>query len=384
VDFDFDGDPDFSAGALLFRNDGGKFVEVSKALGLKTTGPESRFVDWFDYDNDGSLDFLKLVPGVSSAITSMNELWIYKNGRFVNVSGETGITATTQSSQAAFNIGDYDNDGDQDIFLQSNSPDRIEGLLLNDEIEPGVRAFADIGDLAGLKVTTDKKGSTNLDYDMDGFLDIFVASAEKGAILYRNVTNSNHWVGFNLEGTRSNRDAIGTLITVVTGSKRQIRYTKAPTSWKVQDNPFVHFGLGTATRIDSVVIRWTLGQRQVLTGVAIDKYHNVKEPGASGIGGQLGNGIPLACELEQNYPNPFNPTTVIRYQLPTESNVRLVVYDVLGREVNELVNERKTTGVYQVAWDGKDRENRSVGAGVYFYRIEAGSYMMMKKMILLR
>jgi hypothetical protein len=61
-----------------------------------------------------------------------------------------------------------------------------------------------------------------------------------------------------------------------------------------------------------------------------------------------------------------------------------VVYDVLSREVKELVEERQVAGVYEVGWDGKDREGRSVAGGMYFYRLDAGSYVMMKKMTLLK
>jgi N-acetylneuraminic acid mutarotase len=75
--------------------------------------------------------------------------------------------------------------------------------------------------------------------------------------------------------------------------------------------------------------------------------------------------LPKHFVLEQNFPNPFNPTTVVSYQLPVASDVRLAVYDMLGREVSVLVNERKEAGVHEVKFDGT-----SLASGVYFYRIE--------------
>jgi hypothetical protein len=83
--------------------------------------------------------------------------------------------------------------------------------------------------------------------------------------------------------------------------------------------------------------------------------------------------------LNQNYPNPFNPTTAISYSLLTNSQVRLTVYDLLGREVAVLVNEEKPEGRYSVTWDAS-----SFSSGVYFYQLNAGSYTNTKKLILLK
>jgi hypothetical protein len=89
--------------------------------------------------------------------------------------------------------------------------------------------------------------------------------------------------------------------------------------------------------------------------------------------------IPKQYSLYQNYPNPFNPTSVIRYDLPKSSFVTLRVYDVLGREVGTLVNERQEPGVHQVNWQAS-----GFASGVYFYRLRAGSFVQTKKLILLR
>jgi photosystem II stability/assembly factor-like uncharacterized protein len=83
--------------------------------------------------------------------------------------------------------------------------------------------------------------------------------------------------------------------------------------------------------------------------------------------------------LLQNYPNPFNPATVIRYQLPVVSDVFLVVHDMLGREVSELVNERRQPGTYAERFDGS-----GLSSGVYFYRLTAGSFTQTRKLVLIR
>jgi hypothetical protein len=81
----------------------------------------------------------------------------------------------------------------------------------------------------------------------------------------------------------------------------------------------------------------------------------------------------------QNYPNPFNPTTTISYQLPVASEVSLKVYDVLGREVVVLVNGRQAAGSYNIMLNGA-----GLSSGVYFYRLQAGSFVATKKMMLVK
>ena len=83
--------------------------------------------------------------------------------------------------------------------------------------------------------------------------------------------------------------------------------------------------------------------------------------------------------LSQNYPNPFNPVTIINYQLTNRSFVSLKVYDVLGNEVASLVNEEKPAGSYSVKFDAS-----RLSSGVYFYKLNAGSFVQTKKMILMR
>jgi hypothetical protein len=94
---------------------------------------------------------------------------------------------------------------------------------------------------------------------------------------------------------------------------------------------------------------------------------------------QNGTTTPAEFALDQNYPNPFNPNTVISYRLPKNGNVKLTVYDMLGREVAVLVNERKPAGTYTVEWNAKD-----FPSGMYFYRLSTEAYTEVKKCMLLK
>ncbi len=89
--------------------------------------------------------------------------------------------------------------------------------------------------------------------------------------------------------------------------------------------------------------------------------------------------IPLTYELGQNYPNPFNPVTTIKYQIPEEGKVKIAVYDVLGKEIKTLVNDFRPAGAYEVRLDASD-----LSSGFYFYRMRAGSFEEMKKMVVIK
>ncbi len=94
--------------------------------------------------------------------------------------------------------------------------------------------------------------------------------------------------------------------------------------------------------------------------------------------------IPSEIDLLQNYPNPFNPVTVIEYDNPASGYVDLKIFDLLGREVVTLVHEQKQPGKYRVEWKGRDQNSQPVPSGMYFFKIEIGGRIIVKKMIVLR
>ena len=99
---------------------------------------------------------------------------------------------------------------------------------------------------------------------------------------------------------------------------------------------------------------------------------------------EIASVLPQTFELYQNFPNPFNPYTTIRFALPEAEHVTLEVYNLLGQRVISLVNEQMAAGTHTVVWNGIDAGGRQVATGVYFYRISAGEYNDVKKMILIK
>ncbi len=93
-------------------------------------------------------------------------------------------------------------------------------------------------------------------------------------------------------------------------------------------------------------------------------------------------GLPLRFALFQNHPNPFNPGTVIRYALPTSTDVTLTVYNLLGQEVRTLIQSTMAAGYHKVYWDGKDGFGKQVASGVYFYRLQTKEFTKANKMLL--
>lgn len=94
--------------------------------------------------------------------------------------------------------------------------------------------------------------------------------------------------------------------------------------------------------------------------------------------------IPGQFDLSQNYPNPFNPETRIKFQLPRTSQVRIEVLNLLGQRIATLVDERWPAGDYELQWDGRDEQGQSAPSGIYLCRLQAGSFVETRKMMLVR
>jgi hypothetical protein len=93
---------------------------------------------------------------------------------------------------------------------------------------------------------------------------------------------------------------------------------------------------------------------------------------------------PTEYQLSQNYPNPFNPNTTIKFGLSHKADVKLEIFDVLGRKIRNLVNESMKVGYYTVDWDGKNNAGDRVASGIYFYKLQAGDFISIKKMTIIR
>jgi len=116
------------------------------------------------------------------------------------------------------------------------------------------------------------------------------------------------------------------------------------------------------------------------------KIENINSDGSNKFYGPLSISIetqklPEKFEMSQNYPNPFNPSTSINYSLPKDTHVKIVIYNTLGKVVNELVNRSQAAGTYSVAWDGRSNTGAYVSTGMYFYQMNTAEFSQVNKMI---
>ena len=130
-------------------------------------------------------------------------------------------------------------------------------------------------------------------------------------------------------------------------------------------------------KVSSIVGQSVVGvsknRSSILKSGSVYSWNNEKAT-SDGVGN-----LPLSYSLEQNYPNPFNPSTTIRFSLPLEQNVKIVVYNILGKEIAEVVNNKFKTGNHSINFDGNN-----LTSGQYFYKISAGRFTEIRKMLLIK
>jgi hypothetical protein len=142
----------------------------------------------------------------------------------------------------------------------------------------GGQTFKEISAEAGVDNDLDGRGIGMGDFDNDGRLDLYQVNADQTTLLYRGITEgAGNWVQFKLTGTKSNRDAIGARITMTAGGLTQIHEIDGGNGYAGQASKRAHLGIGTATKIDSVEIRWPSGLKEKVSGVAMNKINKITE-----------------------------------------------------------------------------------------------------------
>lgn len=301
ADYDNDGDLDLfvandSTPNYLFRNDGGHFRDVGTEAGVAFNGEgreqASMGVDFGDFDNDGWLDLFMTNFSHDYSTLYRNE----GDGAFSDVTFRAGLgEATLWTLGWGTRFADFDNDGWRDLFEanghvfpetnQTNigtSYEQDNQLFIN---QAG-RRFAERSAEAGLRSLPRRswRGAAFADYDSDGDTDVFVVAIDDAAVLLRNEGGERaSWAGFDLRGQPPNRQAIGARVTLVAGGRRQMDEVRAGGSYAGQNDLRLLFGLGAATRVERVEIRWPSGARQVLTDLAARQYHRIEEPAPAAV-----------------------------------------------------------------------------------------------------
>ncbi|MBE7503310.1 MAG: CRTAC1 family protein [Verrucomicrobiales bacterium] len=318
---------------VLYRNRGdGTFEDVTKAAGLYAPGHRAMSVSAFDADWDGDTDLY-----VSNDDTP-NALWLNDGqGRFRDVALASGVAFNSigeapgsmnaavgdlngnglmdifvtrlgygslylrhpkgfyEDRMYASGLGritqpyvgwggvqlDFDNDGDRDLFVTNGDaftlPGTLSLLLEND----GQARFTDAAARGGafFRHPVNGRGSATLDFDNDGRVDLLITPLANRVILLRNQDRSaNRWLTVELEGTRSNRDAYGALLTVTAGGRVWKAEATCSTGFLFQSDKRVHFGLGPASRVERLEVRWPSGRVQTWTDLDVNRILQLREP----------------------------------------------------------------------------------------------------------
>lgn len=290
TDIDNDGDLDLFVtneslqNENIYRNDGGGTFTSLTSGPLLTNGGNTMSGSWGDYDNDGDMDvFLANDQGFNALFRNNG------NFNFTKILNDTLVKTPARSFSSAWS--DVDNDGDMDVFVTNAflpGTKQVNFFYTNNGNGTFTRNTTDI-------ITQDSAwyyGCAFADYDNDGFEDLAVATCRFAGVdqpdrLYHNNGNTNKWLTITLQGTISNRMAIGAKVRVkaiINGSPVwQMREITAQSAYCGQSDIRAHFGLGNATQADSIKIEWPSGIVAYYTQVSANQFVQYVETGTSRI-----------------------------------------------------------------------------------------------------
>ena len=302
----------------LYFNDGKRFHEVGKQTGIgfaPKSGMNAAFGDIF---NQGQ--YAVYVSNISEdgVLIQGNNLWVPKQGttgdgiQYENLARDFGVELGGWSFGAQF--GDLNNDGTLDLYLANGyiSLDRnrsywydfskvaggnstiigdaknwpaFEGRSLSGYqnkrvwLNDGAGKFIDVAQAVGVTDTYDGRAVALADLWNRGVLDVVVANQKGPLLVYKNtVAPENEWIEFQLEGTASNRSAIGAKVTLFWNGEQQAQEVSGGTGFSAQNDRRLHFGLGKTPKIEKAVIRWPSGKVQTIDQPAPRQLHKIKEP----------------------------------------------------------------------------------------------------------
>jgi hypothetical protein len=302
----------------LYLNDGRRFREAGEQTGVGFAPKSGMNVAFGDILNQGRYSVYVSNISEEGVLIQGNNLWVPKDGatgealRFDNLARDLGVELGGWSFGAQF--GDLNNDGTLDLYLTNGyvSLDRNRSYwydfskvaggnssIIGDAanwpamenrslsgyqqkhvwLNDGAGKFVDVAQAVGVTDTYDGRAVAMADLWNRGVLDVIVANQRGPLLLYKNtVSPDSRWIEFELEGTRANRSAIGTEVTVYWNGHKQAQEVSGGSGFAAQNQRRLHFGLGKDPQIERAVIRWPSGTVQTLDHPAVDQIHNVKEP----------------------------------------------------------------------------------------------------------
>ena len=414
ADIDNDGDQDlyvaedWRGGNTLLINglaELGKLEFTDKSDGYNVQIAGNMMSSMFgDIDNDGDLDLYSSNYRQSQPRNPerFNGNALFRNEFpdtvFTDISLESGTNAGHWGWGTVFL--DVDFDGRLDIFEVNGWPAISAGDVFFEQPNllfrniDGIH-FEEIGKSAGISrpktsegaPLVDSRGLAKADIDNDGDEDIYIRNNRQSGVLLRNdYAGANHWLQVEARGTASNRFAIGTRFWVSAGGVTRTGYVTGGDSYLSQSSPVATFGLGETAVVDSLVVRWPAGGREVFFDLPADRRYLIVE----------GEGIDTSTASESGDTGRRRQAEQATVEVRTIADeVRVThsgtpgevldvsVYNLLGQKISTISGERSATGG-ETVWNGTDEFGRKVGSGVYFVRVSTSSGPHTKKVFLLR
>lgn len=346
IDIDGDGDSDLfvtnenNQHENLYRNDGaGAFTKITTGA-LVTNGGNTMSSSWGDYDNDGDFDVFLANDRSGNALFSNDG-----RGNF------TPVTSTANGTGNSFGTqwGDLDNDGDLDLVVTNafRTSQWKNYVYLND----GLGNFTKVTTGSLVEDLGWNYGVALGDYDKDGDLDVAMAGCYDGSDynrLYRNEAQGYKWVQLKLTGTTTNKSAIGSKVRVkatINGrSVWQLREVSAQSGYCSQNQLDVHFGLNNAMTIDSVVVEWQSGRIDKFAYITPNRFYTLTEGNSLTTALNDPTDTPSVIAAFSASPNPSKDVVTVQFDMLQREAVDMSLYDMSGKRLNILVKDTLEKG----------------------------------------
>ncbi|MCK7589431.1 FG-GAP-like repeat-containing protein [Subsaxibacter sp. CAU 1640] len=375
---------------VYYINDGnGNFTFNQGGLGDYPSGGNYGSI-WIDYDNDRDLDMFIAKCGGETARRTNVMLTNNGNGTFTENAAALGLADPMQTWSSTW--GDYDNDGDMDVFIGGSSDPHK--LMRNN----GDNTFTNVTSTSGISVvTTLGHESVSYDFDNDGNLDVacngvilygngdltftevdsdelnykngsfgdlnndgFVDAYYNG-VIYMNGTTPNNWVKINTVGVQSNVNGIGARVELYTSAGVQIRDVRSGEGFEFMSSLNTHFGIGTQTAINNIIIYWPSGIVDNVIDPDINTTHTIVEGATLNVSDPSLEGVII-------HPNPVK--NILQISTPASLSGKIAtIFDVNGKRVLNLKLENDSIDV------------SSLQSGIYFLRLESNGTSVQKKFI---
>jgi hypothetical protein len=308
---------DYGVSELYANRSGKRFVDVSRETGVGRTPKSGMSAGFGDVFNDGRLSIYKTNISEPGVLVQANDLWVPKQGgaatlEYENLASSLGVDRGGWSWGAQF--GDLNNDGTLDLYLVNGYVSAGErtsywydfaeiavghSAIIGDArnwppmrgrslsgyqhkrvwINDGLGHFTEVAQIVGATDVYDGRAVALADLSNAGVLDVIVANQRGPLLLYQNRgAPGRHWIAFSLEGTESNRSAIGARVELHWNGQLQVQEVSGGSGFSAQNQRRLHYGLGSAARVDQVVIRWPTGRRQTVENPQVDMLHKITEP----------------------------------------------------------------------------------------------------------